>query len=90
MFYHLSILLSFQPFFTKEPVNLKGRNEFWVSGEGTTQGGLFALLDCEVGRVLNHPCSLQNNQVLKRDNDIGEGILQENIPESVLHCPARL
>ena len=31
------------------------------------------MLDREVGRVLNHPCSLQNNQVLKRDEDMEEG-----------------
>ena len=67
---HLAILVSLQSLFTKEPVNIQGRNQLWVGGEDALQGGFFALLDREVTRLLNHARSLQNNQVL--ENNKGE------------------
>ena len=85
-FCHLSVLVSLQSLFTKEPVNIQGRNQLWVGGEDTLQGGFFALLDREVGRVLNHPCSLQNNQVLKRDEDVEEGFRLKRVKTHLRVC----
>ena len=71
-------------------MNIQGRNQLWVGGEDTLQGGFFALLDCEVTWLLNHARSLQNNQVLE-NNKWGEsdGInqLMVDIPENAMRYP---